>query len=151
MGGASSRCSEWRFLSAGRSPQSVSKVTEGCHFTACAISDMTQSRYSLNFGKTSCGPPGSTTAAAPAAGRPGELHLHGCGFVEQPFVRTHRAVLSSMCWQWLYQSWLSKETWEEKSAFEKMATSVSWRGKWVLSYWNSLVSLELFLGCCKVR
>lgn len=67
-----------KISSAGRSLQPLSKVTEGCQFTACAMSEMTQSLHSLHFGKTSCGLPGNTTAAATAAMMLGELHLHSC-------------------------------------------------------------------------
>lgn len=73
-----------KISSAGRSLQPVSKVNEVCQFTVCAMSEMTQSPYSLHFGKSSCGLPGNTTAAATAAIRLGERHLHGCQVCRAP-------------------------------------------------------------------
>lgn len=74
-----------KILSAGRGPQPVCKGTEGCQSPACAISEMTQLQYSVSFGKTNCGPPGSTMAAAV---RPEELHLHGCQVCRPPFCQS---------------------------------------------------------------
>lgn len=150
MGGALSRFSECRFHQQEGVP-SLSKVPEGCQFTACAMSEMTQSWNSLNFGKTNPGLPGSTTAAATAPSGLVSFISTAARFVEHPFVRAHR----TQCWVLCAGSGFTKvgfpKTREEKSAFEKRAASVSWRGKWVLNYWNSLVSLELFIGCRKMR
>lgn len=121
-----------KILSAGRSPQPVSRVPEGCQFPACALLEMTQSWYSLSFGKSSCAP-GSTKAAATAAIRPGERHLHGCQVCRAPLCQNsldsaELRVLPVALPKLAFQRGLGGKVslWEN-------GNFVSWRGKQVLT------------------